>query len=200
MGGNICGWQYYGGVIMSNYNASNDYSGHTYSVRVRPSIDFGRIGGQTKPTPVTLGAFSTLSLPIYNSDNEEIYFNHSVIRRWNGVSDIIVGCRAIIDTANTSKKFRLDLDWYNYVTGVVMPTAVNNVHFDKTTGTDAQYMSYNVTWTLNYDVVVANPIVADQILGGRIRRVAAPDAEITGEVMLHGFYVQYCCDKMGVSC
>lgn len=184
-------------------NCSNDYANHAYSLRVRPSIDFGQIGVKTKPTPIQVGAYSMLSLPIYNSDSEEIYFNHSVLRRWDGLSDLVFGCKAVIDTANTSKKFRLDLDWYNYVTGVVVPTALNNVHFDKTTGTDAQYMTYDVTWTINYDVVVENPILANQILGGRVRRVANPDgagSEIAGEVMLHGFYVQYCLDKIGVTC
>jgi hypothetical protein len=184
-------------------SASNDYANHAYSLRVRPSIDFGTIGVKTKPTAVQIGSFSMLSLPIYSADNEEIFFNHSVLRRWSGLTDLVVGCKAVIDTANTTKKFRLDLDWYNYVTGVVMPSSVNNVHFDKTTGTDAQYMTYDVTWTIDYNVVPANPIIANQILGGRIRRVANPDgagSEIAGEVMLHGFYVQYCLDKIGVSC
>ena len=104
-----------------NANATNDYDNHEYSIRIRPAIDFGQIGVKTKPTSIQVGAFSMLSLPIYNSDNEEIYFNHSVIRRWEGTSNITVGCRAVIDTANTTKKFRLDLDWYNYVTGVVVP-------------------------------------------------------------------------------
>jgi len=183
-----------------NANATNDYDNHEYSIRIRPAIDFGQIGVKTKPTSIQVGAFSMLSLPIYNSDNEEIYFNHSVIRRWEGTSNITVGCRAVIDTANTTKKFRLDLDWYNYVTGVVVPTSLNNVPFLKTTGTDAQYMSYDVTWTIDYDVVPANPLLSDQILGGRIRRIAAADNDIAGEVMLHGLYVEYCCDKIGVAC
>lgn len=185
-------------------NQGNVTSGLNLSYRERPAINFGIIGVKTKPTMVELGAYTLLSMPIWNSGgnaDEQIFFNHSVVRRWNGTSDLKVGCVAIIDTANTSKKFQLELAWMNAATGVVAPTTVNTTYCEVTTGTDAQYMMYKIEWTVDYNINPANPLLPNQIMVGRIRRVAksAGGTEIDGEVMLHGFYVQYVRDKIGVS-
>lgn len=179
-------------------HAGNLTSGLSLSLRERPSINMGRIGGTAKPTSVQLGAYSLFSMPIYSADDEEIFFNWSIPRRWNGSSDIIVGCTAVIDTANDTKKFRLQLSWEHYAVDGVAPATTNDVNFNKTTGNDAQYQSYPVTWTVDYDIDGGgSEIAANEVLGGRIRRIAADDNEIAGEVMLHGFYIQYTTDKIG---
>jgi len=56
------------------------------SLRVRPDLDFSSITAQGKPTFVTIGAISGYSLPIYNNDNEELFFRFSIPRRWDGAS------------------------------------------------------------------------------------------------------------------
>jgi len=185
-------------------NRATITSGLNLSYRARPAINFGIIGVKTKPTMVEAGVYTLLSLPIWDSGSnvdEEIYFNHSVVRRWNGTSNLVVGCTAAIELANTSKKFRLELGWMNYVIGGVIPYTVNPSYCEVTTGTDAATTSYPISWTVIYNTDLGNPILLDQVLGGRIRRVAksAGGTEIDGEVMLHGFYVQYVRDKIGVA-
>ena len=51
------------------------------SLRERPALVAGRVGGVNKPTPVTLGAFAGYSLPIFASDDEARFFRNSVPRR-----------------------------------------------------------------------------------------------------------------------
>lgn len=188
------------GTLTLATNQGNVTSGLNLSLRERLPINYGDIGSKTKPTTVDRGVFSCLSFPIYNSNDEEIFFNWSVNRRWDGASDFIIGCMAIIDTANTNKKFRLQLSWEHYAVDAIVPNTSNDVNFDKTTGTDSQYQSYPVTWTVDWNIDGAgNEVKVSELLSGRIRRIAADDNEITGEVMLHGFYVQMARNKIGVA-
>ena len=178
--------------------------GLSLSYRERPAINYGRIGAITKPTNIVRGAYSLLSLPIYNSDDEEIYFNHSVVRRWDGISDITFGCMAVYDTAQaTPTEFKIVLEWNHYdYTKNVVPSAVKTVSVLNRTAS-SQYTASPLTFTIDYDADGAgNEIKANEVIGGRIYRAAkttAAAAECSGEIMLHGFYIQYNRDKIGVS-
>jgi hypothetical protein len=169
------------------------------TLRLRPQIDFGKIQATSKPTLISRGVLQAYSLPIYNSDNEELFINQTVPKRWDGASDIIVGCDVAIDTANDSKNFRLELAWENITTGDVIPTTSNAASTDTNTGTSAaQYTTYDVQFTIDYDIDgVGNEIAANDVLAMRLRRVDATSDEITGEVLVYGFYVQYNRDKIG---
>lgn len=169
------------------------------SLRLRPQIEFARIQGTMKPTMVDRGVLQAFSLPVYNSDDEEIFFNHSVPRRWDGASNITVGLMASIDTTNDNKKFSLQLDWANIRTGDVLGTSTTAATCEVSTGASAaQYTSYDVAFTVDYDIAgVGNEIQANDVLAMRLRRIAATETEITGEVMVYGFYVQYMRDKIG---
>jgi hypothetical protein len=177
-------------------------SGLSLSYRERPAVNFGAIGAKTKPTPVQIGAYSTWSMPIYSSDDEEIFFNHSVPRRWDGVSNPIFGFIAMIDNAAAAaRKFQFQLSWKNVAAGLVLPATTNDTTYEITTGTDAQYMCYPMSFTIDYDVDLANLLTANQVLGMRLRRVAksAGGTEFGTEILVHGFYIQYNRDKIGVS-
>lgn len=171
------------------------------TLRLRPQVDFGKIQATSKPTLVERGVLQTYSLPIYNSDDEELFINQSVPRRWDGASDIIVGCIAAIDTTNDSKNFRLELAWENITTGDVVPATSNAATTEIATGaTAAQYQTYDVQFTIDYDIDGEGyEIEANDVLAMRLRRIAATSDEITGEVLVYGFYVQYNRDKIGPS-
>lgn len=172
----------------------------SYSYRDRPWVNMGRIGANAKPTVIERGAYSMFSLPIYNNDDEEIYFVHSLPRRWDGASDILFGCVAALATANTNKKFRLQLSWEHHDEDGIIPSTTNDVNFNQTTGTASQYQCYLATWALDYDIDgVGNELKSTNMLGIRLRRIAAADNEITGEVLVYGFYIQYIFDKLGAS-
>jgi hypothetical protein len=180
-------------------------SGLAITFRERPAVNFGIIGNKTKPTPVQLGAYSTWSMPIWDNGGnefEEIFFNHSVPRRWDGVTNPTFGFIAMIDdAAAAARKFQFQLSWKNVAAGIVTPVTTNDTTYEVTTGTDAQYMCYPISFTIDYDVDVANVLTANQVLGLRLRRVAksAGGTEFATEILVHGFYIQYNRNKIGVS-
>ena len=161
-------------------------------LRQRPNLELSRILGVSKPTIVYRGIFSGFSLPIYSSDNEELFFNHSVPRRWDGTSDPTVVARVYLDTANTGKKFQLRLAWEYTKVGTVVPATSNDVDTPVETGTASQYQSFDVSFEIDYDIDGAgNEIVPGDQLGLRIYRIAAPSDEITGEVVVMSAYIDY---------
>lgn len=56
----------------------------TVKLRQRPNLEISRTLGTGKPTIVYRGVFRGFALPIYAGDNEELFFNHNVPRRWAG--------------------------------------------------------------------------------------------------------------------
>lgn len=72
---------------------------------MRPALYAGRIGANTKPTPVEYGSFAGYSCPISTgSDGEELFFRDYVPGRWDGKSDIVVRVRCALATAETSNE------------------------------------------------------------------------------------------------
>src|SRR5512137_1233363 len=53
---------------------------------MRPAFVAGKTTSPQKPTPVFLGAWGVYSLPIYASDNEELFWRLQVPGRWDGAS------------------------------------------------------------------------------------------------------------------
>jgi hypothetical protein len=187
---------------MTVYTGTPIYNYLTYSVRERIILNQARAAVIGKPTLVVHGIHTLFSCPIWDSGSnadEELYFKWHVPRRWNGTSDLTVGCHAVIDTANTNKKFKFNLDWASCSTGMVETATSTTAACEITTGTDAQYYVYPMVWTIDYDAVGGQPVLGGDVLSGRIRRVAASSAEMTGEPMLHGFYAQFNAYKVGTA-
>lgn len=161
-------------------------------LRQRPHIELSRILGVSKPTIVYRGIFRGFSLPIYASDSEEIFLNHSVPRRWDGISNPTVVARVYLDTANTDKKFQLRLAWEHNKVGNAVPSSSNDVDTPIDTGTSPQYQSFDVSFEIDYDIDGAgNEIVPGDQIGLRIYRIAAPSDEIVGEVVVMSVYIDY---------
>lgn len=168
------------------------------TLRLLPQVEFGRIQATSKPTIVSRGVVQGYSLPIYNSDDEELFFTQSVPRRWDEASNITFGCMAMLDTANTDKKFKLAIEWEQVTAGDVVGTSTVTASTEiDVTGAASQYMTYDVTMTVDYDANTPDVIEANDVLAIRLRRVAASADEITGEVVVYGFYIQYNRDKIG---
>ena len=187
---------------MTVYGATPIYNYQTYSVRERLILNQAKAGQTSKPVIVTVGVHTLYTMPIWTTPvnaDEQLFFKYNVPRRWNGTSDLILGCQAVIDTANTGKKFQLALDWESSSEGHVLAVSSTRAVKEITTGTDAQYMAYDVAWTIDYDAVGGDPILAGDALSGRVRRIAASSAEMTGNPMLHTFYAQFNAHKVGTA-
>lgn len=167
------------------------------TLRLCPQVEFGKIQATTKPSVVDRGAFVGYSMPVYNNDNQELYISQSVPRRWDGQSDIIFGFLATLDTANTNKKFKMQVDWEHVTAGDILPATTHATSVEVSTGAASQYMTYDMTFILDYDIDTPDVVVSNDILGIRLRRVAASSDEITGNVIVSGFYVQYNRNKIG---
>jgi hypothetical protein len=171
--------------------------GVTY-FKERPRIELSRILGASKPSIVYRGIIRGFSLPIYNSDNEEIFLDlPNVPARWDGASDPIVYVQGYLDTANTSKKFKLACDWTYFSAGDEPDgVAVESPSVETTTATWGQYHTFTAAITLNYDVVAANALAVGDFLQLRVYRIAASGDEIDGEVVVTGVAIRWKMDKL----
>lgn len=152
---------------------------------------------QGKPTPVAIGVFSGYSMPIYNSDDEEIFFGMKVPRRWDGTTNPVVYVFAHLgDTEDVGDKFNFQLSYQSrdYGAGVLVATT-NDVPVETTvlTGRNAQYDSYIIEFPID-----ATKLCAGCLFEARLRRIAASGNEVSNEVIVTDCYVNMKRDKVGV--
>jgi len=113
--------------------------------KVRPfTFNYAQITGQGKPTLVNRGVFFGWSLPVYNADNEELFTCNCIPTDWDGTADPVVYIAGWLDTANTDKKFNLQVsvEYYDPSTNQVVPVTTNDYTVETDTGTAAQYTSF----------------------------------------------------------
>ena len=164
-------------------------------VELRPDLDFETIRGNAGiPTLVTQGIFRGFSLPVHNGDPEELFATICVPNRWDGASDIYVHLYCWLALAEVNKNFNLQVTWEHYTPETdTVPATSANVEVE-TAANAAQFQSYVVQFTLTY-----GDLVADDILGLRVRRIAAVGAECVGEIVVNHYGVAFRRDKLGVA-
>lgn len=153
-----------------------------------------------KPTPITLGAFTGFSMPVYSADEEELYFRMRAPYRWDGTTNpwfkMIVALSAAEDVGD---KFQFQLSWNNTsVTGAIEADTVD-VSTETTIITDhsAQYSTYSVAFELDYDNAgLQQTLIARNNLVGRIRRIAASSLEVSNEIYILDWITQWSVDKI----
>ncbi|MFA5377349.1 MAG: hypothetical protein WC455_16480 [Dehalococcoidia bacterium] len=152
------------------------------------------------PTPVSLGAFTGFSMPVYNADGEELFFRMRAPYRWDGTTNpyfkMIVALSAAEDVGD---KFRFDLDWNNTsITGMIESDTVN-VPTEITVGSghSAQYSTYSVSFELDYDNAgLQQTMVSRNNLVGRIRRIAAGAPQASNEIYVLDWITQWTVNKI----
>lgn len=166
---------------------------------LRPQLYSGRVGGVAKPTFVTLGAYAGYSFPIYNNDEEELFFRESIPGRWDGASNINAYAVVMLSAAeDVGDKFQFRLSWASHVTGSgALASAVTDVGTSQTVATSrsAQYSIYVLTFAVNYTVPTPDLAAGDHF-GGRIRRIAAATPQVSNEIILLDFYMTYNVNKI----
>lgn len=193
------------GVFGSGANLSSfSSSGHltmagtskVYKTRTF-TFDQSAVLAAGKPTEVFRGVFSGFSLPIYNSDNEELFTCRCMDNDWDGSSDLELFVGGWLDTANDTKKFRIQVsvETCDFENNGVIGTDVVSENINVTTGNWAQYTSFigYVTFTQ-----AAIGLTAGMPLAIRIRRIDADDNEIAGEVVVMGAKLRYKANKIGL--
>jgi len=160
---------------------------HKKLYTIRPHlIDRQTRFNDNKPTEVYRGCNTGYSFPIYNSDDEELFFRFRVPENWDGTTDPQFGIVCTITGAeDIGDKFKFQLDWQTTTCGgaTVMGTTTSNCVSEQTiiTGGTSAYTAYCVFFTLNADDAT-NPIVAGRMIQGRLRRIAASSNEVANEV------------------
>ncbi len=170
---------------------------------LRPEINIDEIKKQLVPEQTQIGVAFGYSMPIYAADHEELYFKQHTLHRWDEASDIRV--KAIVCLANAEDvgdKFKFQLSWQHIPQDGVVPVTSHDVEVEQTilTGRNGQYAVYVLTFTVDYDIDgVGNEVKAGETLNARLRRIAAAAPQITNEVIVLDWIVEYQRDKFGVA-
>lgn len=185
---------------MARYGSLPQYANLDLSYRERPMVNHSIVAAKAKPVPIQVGVFWGYGLPVSNwSDDQYLFLTHSVPRRWDGSTNPVYTVAAVLGTANTDKKFQLRCSWEHYTpNGDILPTTSHNVDTETNiTGAQSQYKSYQVSFTIDYDVSTPDNIAAGDILAIKLGRIAASSAEATGNIIVFGGVLNYRRDKIG---
>lgn len=159
-------------------------------------FNFARIIGQEKPTLVNRGVFFGFSLPVYAADDEELYSCICMPGDWDGTTDPVIYLGGWLDTLNDTKKFNLQVsvEVADYTNNAVVPATSNDYPIETTTGDWAAFTTFKTGFTIDASTI---GLAAGYPLALRVRRLAASEAEIAGEVVIEGVLLVYVADKLG---
>lgn len=160
-------------------------------------LNYASIVAQGKPTGITLGAFQGFSFPVYNSDNEELFFGLKSPRRWDGATNpnvIILACLSNAEDVGDKFKFQLSWTYKSYGSGVIS-NAVTDVEVETVVATDraAQYACYTVTFP-----IVVGSMTAGDLFEARLRRIASGSPAVSNEIIVLDAYINFKRTKLGV--
>lgn len=170
---------------------------NTYRLTMRPSLVAGRIGTLAKPTPVEVGCHAGYSMPIWASDDEELFFREYVAGRWDGATNItcsVICCLASAETAGEDFRFELAYQAIKLDGTEVLTTSVTTVEVEQNCAAAAQYQTFKLDFALT-----ASGIEYSDHLGLRLRRIAVEEVganECEGEVIVLDCIITYTVDKI----
>lgn len=163
-------------------------------LEIRPFVTWTTVQAHGKPGAVQRGVFQGFSLPIYNNDNEELFYTTDVPDRWDGETNLIVHLDMMLSNAGEDgNNFLLQLDWQQATVDVdVVPATFSTTLFmERTVYTNDQYQSYECFALLDYDIDATDPVEVDDLLCMRLRRVTATAPQLDGEVIILHLGVQF---------
>jgi len=168
------------------------------ALTLRPEVNVDEIKKQAKPDQVQIGVFFGYSMPVYNSDNEEIFFRENVPGRWDGKSNITLHVLvALASTQIGARYFKFQFSWNQVTEGEVVPATTHDVEVEQAMADGVtQYTAYELEFTLDYDVDTADPILSHDLLSGRLRRIAATSGdEALDEIIVIDWHTHYIVNK-----
>ena len=174
-------------VVRTIYNSNLDLiDGAIGGLHIRADL-IQKVSKQLgDPTEVYRGCNIGYSFPVWDSDDEELYYRVIVPNRWDGTTDpqfeIVT---TLMGTEDVGDKFKFQFEWQvtagigTSLMGETTSSAVSEQTVI-TSGTQA-YSTYRLYFNLDADDAT-NPIVAHNMLHGRLRRIAASSSSVTAEV------------------
>jgi len=167
------------------------------ALTLRAEVNVDEIKKQATVDQVQVGVFFGYSLPIYAADNEELYFRENVPGRWDGKSNItfhVLCCLASAETAGETFKFQLS--WEKTSETEVVPVTTHDITDEVIVVDGTQYATYEMSFTLDYDVDTPDNVEAHDLLACRLRRVASTGDEVDGEVIVLDWHTHYVVNKV----
>lgn len=162
-------------------------------IELSPELDEAHISGKGKPTEVDVGVFESFSLPIWNAGgnvNEELYLQTHITELWDGETNIIAHIYvALANAGESGNSFRLQYSWESATPNInTLPVTTHDLIIDRTIYSNAQYQYYRCYAIIDYDIHPNDLVVADDILGIRLRRQAvAVGSDLNGELLVLHF-------------
>ena len=167
---------------------------------MRPDIDYTVITAQGKPTQVVVGVFHGYSMPIYVAgQNEELFFNIHVPGRWDEASNPIIHLLVgLAGAEDVSDNFKFQVSWEHLTEGDVIPVTSHDVEVEQAVLTDrnAQYSTYELQFTIDYDVDDPDNLADHDDLAFRLRRIDATNPDVANEIIVLDYHVEFQVDKM----
>jgi len=162
----------------------------------RPDLDETRIRGNVGiPSDAQIGIYNGYSLPIWNSNDEELYFLMCVPDRWDGESHILIHVITALANANESgNSYQLEVTWEHETPNEdFVPVTNNQAYVTRTIYSNTQYESYMDWAIVLYNADVGDDVEPDDQLTFRFRRIAAGGQlkDLDGELIILSTHVLF---------
>jgi hypothetical protein len=173
-------------------------AGQPRHVAIRPAWALGLVGNKVKPVQLQVGCWNTYEMPVYNTDDQELFWHLHIPGRWDGASNIGYSLYVALGNAeDVGDKFKFQLQWgWAGPTRAFTATPLENLPVEElvVTGRTAQYSTYKLDFTLDYDV--SSPAMATGgILSGRVIRLASGSPAVSNSPLILDHVVNFQIDR-----
>lgn len=178
------------------YNKPQAYPCSCGTLTIRPTLDFGRILGVTKPTPFYRGVYQGYSMPIYANDDEELTYRTKIPDRWDGITNpraIFYSCLLGDEDVGDTFKFQFDGSSVECDNGDILPSLTTE-YFSETTVAEGKNNQYNI-YCFDFELNAEN-IKPGDLAAGRLRRIASSGTEVTNEIGVMYFMLEFKTNKI----
>lgn len=167
---------------------------------MRPEFDYITQVAHSKPAQVAVGVYKGYLFPVYNNDNEELFYDIRVPFRWDEESDLLI-CMivALEDVEDIGDTFKFRCSWEHTTFDGTILTTSNDVDVQKTitSGHTAQYSIYHIHFIIDYDIDgPGNEMKHEDLIGFRIRRIASSGTKIDNKIIVLNTVVDFQIDKL----
>jgi hypothetical protein len=171
----------------------------------RPRLNQGLIGVKVKPVQVAVGAWQYFRMPIFNSDDQQVFYTMRCPYRWDGTTNPVFKAMVGIESEETAGKvFQFKLLWNTTsITGQMETATLDVLSGDiavLAAPRNAALSMYSVSFELDYDSAsLQQTLVARNNISfclQRVAKTAGGSTEIAGNAVLQDAVVEFAVDKV----
>ncbi len=171
---------------------------------LRPRVNMGVVSNKSKPVQVQSGAWQYFRMPIYASDDQQVFYTMRCPYRWDGTTNPVFKAMVGIESEETADKvFQFKLLWNTTsITGQLVATTLDVLSGDVVVlaaPRNAALSTYSVSFELDYDSgSLQQTLAARNNISFCLQRVAKSGAgtEIAGNAILQDAIVEFAVDKI----